>query len=89
MSRLITKTLAEIYFNQGHYQKAYEIYKALFEKSPDDVDIQKRLNELNEMLNPAPIAEPSPVHSIDPSAQKKIQILEKWLSNIEERRKGK
>jgi hypothetical protein len=84
MSRLITKTLAEIYFQQGHFQKAYEIYKALFEKTPLDKDIQKRLKELRETLN----ITPPPIRSMDTSTQEKIQVLEKWLANIQERRKG-
>jgi tetratricopeptide (TPR) repeat protein len=89
MSRLITKTLAEIYFKQGDYQKAYEIYKALFEKNPTDEDIQKRLKELRETLNLAAPTTHSPTHPIDPSTQENIQVLEKWLTNIQERRKGK
>ena len=32
MDRMTTKTLAEIYLQQGHLQEAYEIFKALAER---------------------------------------------------------
>ena len=43
MDRMATKTLAEIYRKQGHFQKAYEIFKALAEKDPLNREIQERL----------------------------------------------
>jgi tetratricopeptide (TPR) repeat protein len=77
----MTKTLAEIYFKQGHLQEAYEIYKALFEKDPSDLDIQKRLEELSKKLGPS-----SPSITKSPrSTEEKIRFLKKWLANIQER----
>lgn len=72
---MATKTLAEIYLQQGHLQEAYEIYKALAEKDPFDQEIQKKVEELREKLHPSP-----------PSKEEKIRHLEKWLANI---RKGR
>lgn len=44
--RLNTPTLAEIYFEQGLYQKSLDIYLDLHEKDPDDEQIAKRLSEI-------------------------------------------
>ena len=82
MEHMTTKTLAEIYLEQGHLQEAYEIYRALAEKDPFDPEIQKRLEELKERLHPSPPSSfPSPL-----SKEEKIRHLEKWLANIRKRR---
>ena len=82
MDHMTTKTMAEIYLQQGHLQEAYEIYKALAEKDPFDAEIQKRLEELREKLHPSPPSSfPYPL-----SKKEKIQHLEKWLANIRKRR---
>ena len=82
MDRMTTKTLAEIYLQQGHLQEAYEIYKTLAKKDPFDAEIQKRLEELREKLYPSPPSSfPYPL-----SKEEKIQHLEKWLANIRKRR---
>jgi tetratricopeptide (TPR) repeat protein len=82
MDHMATKTLAEIYLQQGHLQEAYEIYKALAEKDPFDLEIQKRLEELREKLHPSPPSSfPYPL-----SREEKIRHLEKWLANIRKRR---
>jgi tetratricopeptide (TPR) repeat protein len=83
MDRIITKTLAEIYFQQGHFQEAYEIYKALSEKDPSDLEIQKRLDELSKRsgLSPSSIQKPPR------STEEKIHFLERWLANVQERKR--
>ena len=82
MDHMTTKTLAEIYLQQGHLQEAYEIYKALAEKDPFDAEIQNRLEELREKLHSSPPSSfPSPL-----SREEKIRHLEKWLANIRKRR---
>ena len=48
--RLNTKTLGEIYFEQGHYAEAVDIYKGLAEKYPDDKQIAKRLAEIKKVF---------------------------------------
>jgi tetratricopeptide (TPR) repeat protein len=79
---MTTKTLAEIYLQQGHLQEAYEIYKALAEKDPFDAEVEERLDELREKLHPSPPSSFS--HPL--SREEKIQHLEKWLANIRKRR---
>ena len=84
MDRIITRTLAEIYLQQGHLQEAYEVYKTLAEKDPSDPEIQKRVEELREKLHPSP-----PSHFPFPlSREEKIRHLEKWLANIRKRRQN-
>jgi len=82
MDHVTTKTIAEIYLQQGHLQEAYQIYETLAEKDPFDAEIQKRLEELREKLNPStPSGFSSPL-----SKKEKIYHLEKWLANIRKRR---
>ena len=48
---LNTRTLAEIYFDQGLYAKALEIYKDLAQKEPENEDIAARLAEVEKLYN--------------------------------------
>lgn len=84
MDRIATKTLAEIYLQQGYVQEAYEIFKALAEKDPHNVEIKHRLEELVEKLSPSPPLAHLPLRS----REEKIRFLEKWLTNIHKRRRG-
>ena len=70
MERVPTKTLAEIYLQQGHLQDAYEIFKALSERDPSDQEIKVRLKELETAL----------------STEEKVRILKQWLAKIQERK---
>lgn len=82
MDRMVTKTMAELYLQQGHLQEAYEIYKALAEKDPFDLEIQERLKELKEKLHSSP-----PSKFSNPlSMEERVRYLEKWLANIRKRR---
>jgi len=84
MDRLTTKTMAEIYLQQGHLQEAFEIYKALAEKDPFDLEVQKRVKELKEKLHSSPPSDsPNPL-----SKEEKIRYLEKWLANIRKRKQN-
>jgi len=82
MDRLYTKTLAEIYLQQGHLQEAYSIFKILSGKNPEDAELQDRVRELEEKLGSLPSHE----QPVDPAAEKKKQNLEKWLAKIRDRR---
>jgi hypothetical protein len=78
MDRIQTKTLAEIYLQQGYLQEAYEIYKTLAEKDPGDPELQERVKELREKLPPS--LSPDFPHPL--SKKEKVRYLEKWLANI-------
>lgn len=82
MERIATKTLAEIYYQQGHLKKAYEIYRILSQKNPEDIEINKRLNELENTLG----ISSRYTQSIPTSKEEKIDILKKWLENIRKRK---
>jgi len=84
MEPMATKTLAEIYLQQGHLQEAYEIYKVLAEKDPFDPEIQKKVEELREKLSSSPSSDFS--HPL--SKEERIRHLEKWLANIQKGRRS-
>jgi tetratricopeptide (TPR) repeat protein len=46
---LNTRTLADIYMEQGVYDKALEIYSDLAKKNPDNEDIKSRLEEVKKL----------------------------------------
>jgi hypothetical protein len=84
MESMVTKTLAEIYLQQGYLQEAYEIFRTLAEKDPSDLEIQRRMQELREKLHPSPPSDfPRPL-----SREEKIRHLEKWLANIRQQRRS-
>lgn len=43
---IVTRTLAELYLEQGYIEPALEIYRQLAEREPEDVGIQNRIDEL-------------------------------------------
>ncbi|MBT8357364.1 MAG: tetratricopeptide repeat protein [Desulfobacterales bacterium] len=45
-----TATMARVYFNQGHYEKAKEIYKHLLKYEPDSRDLATALAEVESKL---------------------------------------
>jgi len=84
MDRIKTKTLAEIYMQQGHFEEAYEIIKALSEKDPSNMEIKEKLKELSEkMKRLSPLTDQS-----IRTTEEKIRLLAKWLVNIRERKRG-
>jgi tetratricopeptide (TPR) repeat protein len=82
MSEVVTKTLAEIYFQQGHLKQAYEIFKKLAEKDPSDAEVQMRLYELSEKFRSPAL--PAGASCFSPA--ERISILKGWLANIRKRR---
>jgi tetratricopeptide (TPR) repeat protein len=46
---LNTRTLADIYMEQGVYSKALEIYSDLAKKNPDNAEIKSRLEEVQKL----------------------------------------
>lgn len=84
MDKFTTKTLAEVYLQQGYLQEAYDIFKTLAEKDPSDLELQKRVEELREKLHLSPPPDyPTPL-----SNEEKIRQLEKWLAAIRKQRRS-
>ena len=46
-----TKSLAEVYANQGHISMALEIYKRIQKRNPSDQQVEKRISELESHLS--------------------------------------
>ena len=46
-----TRTMAEIYLEQGICDKALEIYQDLAKKEPENKDIQERLEQVRKIYN--------------------------------------
>ncbi len=45
-----TETMAQIYADQGHYDKAVAIYRRLLIQAPDREDLRSRLKAIEERL---------------------------------------
>jgi tetratricopeptide (TPR) repeat protein len=84
-SILPTSTLAEIYYKQGELEEAIKIYEQTVKAFPDDEKSKLRLKELKEIKE----TEEHRKAKEEPLKEKKlrlIRVLERWLSNIEQRR---
>jgi tetratricopeptide (TPR) repeat protein len=82
---LPTSTLAEIYYKQGELGEAIKIYEQTVKAFPDDEKSKLRLKELKEIKE----TEEHRKAKEEPLKEKKlrlIRVLERWLSNIEQRR---
>lgn len=82
MTKIATKTLAEIYLRQGHLKEAYEIYKILHQKDPDDIEVLKKLEEIEERL----ITSSKIITPLQNKREEILKVLEKWLENIKKRK---
>ncbi|MBF0395986.1 MAG: hypothetical protein HQK78_04395 [Desulfobacterales bacterium] len=48
--RFYTKAMAKIYTDQGHFEKAAEIYRYLLEKNPEDEEFALSLAEVEKKM---------------------------------------
>ncbi len=84
-SILPTSTLAEIYYKQGELEEAIKIYEQTVKAFPDDEKSKLRLKELKDIKE----TEEHRKAKEEPLKERKlrlIRVLERWLSNIEQRR---
>jgi cytochrome c-type biogenesis protein CcmH/NrfG len=70
---LASTTLAEIYVQQGLYERAVAIYQRLATRAPDDVDVAQRIEALLAEMERSEAADESSGASPDPD-------FEQWLS---------
>ncbi|MFO8163314.1 MAG: tetratricopeptide repeat protein [Thermodesulfobacteriota bacterium] len=84
-SILPTSTLAEIYYKQGEVEEAIKIYKQVVKDSPDNEKYKNRLDELMAIME---TEEPEKSHEqiLKEKKLRLIGILERWLTNIKQRR---
>ncbi|MFN2601710.1 MAG: tetratricopeptide repeat protein [Gemmatimonadaceae bacterium] len=66
---IVTRTLAELYLQQGYIEPALEIYRQLAERDPDDAGLQARISELLSVEAKGPaMPEESTVEEAEPDA---------------------
>ena len=80
--KIVTPTLAEIYFNQGQVQEAVSTYEKLLEQEPQNLRAQKRLEELKALLDTGQVLETTTEDPIHQKKAKVINTLETWLGHI-------
>lgn len=68
-----TVTLAELYEQQGHVDKAIEVYRKILETSPETEEIEARLAELEKR-----VGEPQEGRTL-------LSVLEAWQSTLREK----
>ena len=68
-----TVTLAELYEQQGHVDKAIEVYRKVLETSPETEEVEARLAELEKR-----IGEPQEGRTL-------LSVLEAWQSKLREK----
>jgi len=83
-SILPTSTLAEIYYKQGELDEAIKIYEKTVRAFPDDEKSKIRLKELKEIRETQERGKAK--EALKEKNLKLIGVLERWLSNIEQRR---
>lgn len=89
-TEILTPTLGELYAEQGHYDKAVEIYENILQDEPWNRKYQQRLDQLRKALIGAPVHESveeevqglTPVETLAESRTTAIQHLENWLERI-------
>jgi tetratricopeptide (TPR) repeat protein len=60
---ILTRTMGDIYASQGFYEKAVEVYEHLYERDPDDLELEARLAQLRVPLE----VESAPPLKVQPS----------------------
>ena len=68
-----TVTLAELYEEQGHVDKAIEVYRKILETSPETEEVETRLAELEKRIGESP------------EGRTLLSVLEAWQSKLREK----
>ncbi len=79
---IATPTLAEIYFNQGQIQEAVSTYEKVLEQEPQNLQAEKRLEELKALLDAGQELEETKEDPVQEKKAKVIDTLETWLGHI-------
>lgn len=74
----VSRTLADLYFSQGHYADARAIFERLAAERPGDPEIESRLSEIAARLS---LARPGA-----PSGETPASRLRSWLSRVQRAR---
>jgi pentatricopeptide repeat protein len=67
-AELVSSTLAELYFKQGHVDKAREVYRQLVEREPTNDRVRQRFEELTELEQRGAAPAPPPARPVGTAA---------------------
>jgi tetratricopeptide (TPR) repeat protein len=80
------RVLADLYFDQGHYQEALAAYEGLSSAHPFDAGLARRKSEAARLAAAAPNSGPAPDSDPDsPRRGARIEALKHWLAVIQTR----
>jgi tetratricopeptide (TPR) repeat protein len=82
---LFSATLADLYIDQGQFEKGIEIYQRILERFPGDERARERLQAAQKRLGDRPspsVASTASAAAIDPRREEKIRRLKNWLDSI-------
>jgi tetratricopeptide (TPR) repeat protein len=77
------RTLADLYFAQGHYAEALRIYDELVAANPFDEELRRLRRDAEARLLPAFAGGAAPVDGAFERRLKKIRVLRQWLSVLQ------
>lgn len=85
-----TPTLADIYAQQGHFEKAIEIYQGLVRDNPDDAGYKRKLDELlakaypdEAAANAPPVSEPPAAAPAGPAPEAPDKMFSQMFAEME------
>jgi tetratricopeptide (TPR) repeat protein len=76
-----SRTLADLYYDQGHFEDARGIYEKLAQAHPEDGALAGRLRELSEPR----AQEPSGGNPPGPARDRRVAALKAWLARVRDR----
>jgi tetratricopeptide (TPR) repeat protein len=77
------RTLADLYFAQGHYAEALRIYDELVAANPFDEELRRLRRDAEARLLPAGGGTPASADSVFERRMKKVRVLRQWLSVLQ------
>ncbi len=90
MKPITTATIADIYIEQGLYDKALEVYRELLAERPQDAAVQQKISELEALMSSTGAAPAAPAPATAASgagdSETVIEKLNGWLAAIQARR---
>jgi len=84
---LSSSTLAELYFNQGHTERALDVYRQILQREPGNERVRARISELEALdrhlrAEEARGPQPEPGAPVDPAAARR-QAIERTIARLE------
>jgi tetratricopeptide (TPR) repeat protein len=78
------RALADLYYSQGHYGEALQIYDDLVTRHPFDEDLKRMRRDAEARLLPAGATPTAAVPDQDPARRlARIAVLKEWLSRVQ------